>query len=244
MGGHRFLVPDPPPPKKKKETKTKTKNWLVAREGESTYIIDEQTHTVNTMDLQNLKVACAILISLQACFDGYGCVDPPESEFDAIGSQLASLSLSSGSVDGDCKFGRKLWRILRPEENPKAGLIAKDRQASRTVRSHVNCGGRVGYKSQFISTTGLYKVARYYKAKDEGNGVKRLRIAEISYDALPAHCKSKTVDLTTAENRDKYLGNAVCKNFAAASCEVLLQCDVPIPYRVVDHPEEKDSGEL
>ena len=196
------------------------------------------------MDLQNLKVACAILISLQACFDGYGCVDTSESEFDAIGSQLAGLSLSSGSVDGDCKFGRKLWRILRPDEDPKVGIIAKNPQASRTVISHVNCGGRVGYKSQFISTTGLYKVARDYKAKDEGNGVKGLRIAEIYYDALPAHCKSKTVDLTTAENRDKYLRNAVCKNFAKASCEVLLQCDVPIPCRVVDPPEEKDSGEL
>ena len=200
------------------------------------------------MDLQNLKVACAILISLQACFDGYGCVDPSESELDAIGSQLAGLSLSSGSVDGDCKFGRKLWRILRPDEDPKVGLIAKNPQASRTVITHVNCGSRKGYKSQFISTTASYNVALHYKAKDEGNGVKGLRIAEIDLDDLPETCKLEIVNLTTAENRDKYLGNAVCKNFAKASCEVLLKCDEPIPCRVVDPPEEKtsskDSGEL
>ena len=76
-----------------------------------------------------------------------------------------------------------------------------------------------------------------------------LRIAEIDLDDLPETCKLEIVDLTTAENRDKYLGKAVCKNFAKASCEVLLQCDKPIPCHVVDPPKEKiisskDSGEL
>lgn len=187
--------------------------------------------------------------NLQAGCDGYGCVDPCKSQFDALGCQLAGRSLSSDSVDDECKFGSKLWRILRPDEDPKVGLIAKNPQASRKVRSHVNCGGRKGYKSQFISTTGLYKVAQRYKAKGEKKGLTGLRIAEINYEDVPKLCKSKTVDLTTAENRDKYLGKAVCKNFAKASCEVLLQCDEPIPCRVVDPPKEKiisskDSGEL
>ena len=43
-------------PLQKKKQVGDTRKWIC--------IIDEQTHTVNKMDLQNLKVACAILISL------------------------------------------------------------------------------------------------------------------------------------------------------------------------------------
>ncbi|XP_022809131.1 uncharacterized protein LOC111346100 [Stylophora pistillata] len=188
--------------------------------------------------------------NLQACCDGYGCVVPCESHFDAIGCQLAGLSLSSGSVEtvSPCNFDKRLWRILRPDEVPTDGLEAKDPKASKTVLSHVNCGSLKGYASQYISTTASYEVAKHYKAMGKKKGLTGLRIAEIDLDALPKHCKLEIVDLTTEENRDKYLGNAVCKNFAKASCEVLLACDVPIPCHVVDSPEDKislkNSGEL
>ena len=66
-----------------------------------------------------------------------------------------------------------------------------------------------------------------------------LRIAEIDLNNLPESCKPKIIDLTSEENRDKYLGKAVCKNFAKASNEVLLQCDVPIPFKVIDPSEPK-----
>ena len=141
------------------------------------------------------------------------------------------------------RFCKPLWRILRPDEDPKVGLVAKDPQACKTVLSHVNCGSREGYKSQFISTTASYDVALHYKAKGEEKGLTGLRIAEIDLDDLPETCKLETVDLTTEENRDKYLGNAVCKNFAKASCEVLLKCNVPIPCHVVDPLEEKNFFE-
>lgn len=188
--------------------------------------------------------------NLQACCDGYGCVAPCESQFDAIGCQLAGLSLSSDKVETGslCRFGKELWRILRPDEIPEVGLTAKNPQATKKVISHVNCGSRKGYASQYISTSASYKVAQYYKAKGEKEGLTGLRIAKIDLDALPKHCKLKMVDLTTKENRDKYLGKAVCKNYAKASCEVLLECDVPIPCHVVDPPPEKisskNSGEL
>ena len=117
---------------------------------------------------------------------------------------------------------------------PKSDVVAKDPQACKTVISHVNCGSREGYKSQYISTTASYDVALRYKAKGEEKGLTELRIAEIDLDDLPETCKLEIVDLTTEENRDKYLGNAVCKNFAKASCEVLLKCNVPIPCHVVE----------
>ena len=141
------------------------------------------------------------------------------------------------------RFWKPLWRILRPDEDPKVGLVAKDPQACKTVLSHVNCGSRKGYKSQFISTTASYNVALHYKAKGEEKGLTGLRIAEIYLDYLPATCKLEIVDLTTEENRYKYLGNAVCKNFAKASCEVLLKCNVPIPCHVVDPLEENNVFE-
>ena len=131
-------------------------------------------------------------------------------------------------------FGLRLWRILRPDEDPKVGLVAKDPQACKTVISHVNCGGNEWYRSQYISTTASYYVAQLYKAKGEEKGLTGLRIAEIYLYDLPETCKLEIVDLTTEENRDKYLGNAVCKNFAKASCEVLLKCNVPIPCHVVE----------
>ncbi len=188
-----------------------------------------------------------------ACCDGYGCSNPCESQFDAIGCQLSDLSLDGKLTDasGPGPKGRKLYRILRRDEKPKKGIVAKNPAAKKTVLSHVNCGSRPKYASQFISTTTSLEVAKHYKQEGEKKNLTGLRIAEIDLDDLPENCKLETVDLTSEENRDKYLGNAVCKNFAKASCEVLLECDVPIPCKVIDPLEPitkekflKDSGEL
>jgi len=79
--------------------------------------------------------------------------------------------------------------------------------------------------------------------------LKGLRICKIDLDNLPESCRSGIKDLTSEENRDKYLGKAVCKNFAKKSNEVLLQCDKPIPCKVIDPPKQKkkflhSSGDL
>lgn len=115
--------------------------------------------------------------------------------------------------------------------------MQKNTSANRTVLSHVNCGGRPKYKSQYISTTSSLDTALHYKNKGEKEGLSGLRIAEIDLNNLPKSCK--IIDLTSEENRDKYLGKAVCKNFAKASNEVLLQCDVAIPFKVIDPSEPK-----
>lgn len=186
----------------------------------------------------------------QACCDGYGCVAPCESQFDAIGCQLTSLSLNSRQQKEKELYlteltgngFQTLYRILRPDEDPIKGLVAKNPLAKKSVISHVNCGSRPNYKSQYISTTTSLDVAKYYKEKGEKKGLTGLRIAQI--DKLPSTCN--VVDLTIEANRDKYLGNAVCKNFAKASMEVLLQCDVPVPCKVIEEANgnRKDSSEL
>lgn len=152
-----------------------------------------------------------------------------KSLVDAIDSLLSGLKLSPAySI---------LYRVARSDENPKDGLVAKDPSAEKSVISHVNCGGRSNYKSQFISTTKSLDVAKRYKAKAEKEGATGLQIVKIDLHALPEGCNLEIVDLTIKENRDKYLKKAVCHNFAKASEEVLLTCDVPIPCDVIE--EEK-----
>ena len=168
-----------------------------------------------------------------------------KSEVDGISEKLAQLSVSS---DYESHYD-VLYRVVRSDENPNEGLVAKDPSENRKVISHVNNGGRPKYKSQFISTTKSLDAAKQYKEKYEKKGVPDLRIVKIDLPALPKNCNLKIVDLTIKENRDNYLGNSDrIKNFANASQEVLLTCDVPIPCHVIKYSEEKkslkDDGEL
>ena len=134
-----------------------------------------------------------------------------------------------------------IYRILRPNENCEAGLIAKDTTASKSVISHVNCGSRNNYASQYISFSSSAEVANYYRNKFNPS----LRIAIVNVSELPIGCQ--VFDLTSEAVRDEYLGNAVCKNFAAASCEVLLSCGtdrVPCTYSDTEHITQSTRGEL
>ena len=180
---------------------------------------------------QDGAAACCNKDTMGCCGDGYGCVSPCPSQFDAIGCQLSSPSLDDDLLESPYALPDNIYRILRPDENPE-GIIAQDPSAHKTVLSHVNCGSRPKYASQFISTTVSLDVAKYYKEKGEEKGLTGLRICKFEADKLPTTCK--IIDLTTEANRDKYLGNAVCKKFAKASAEVLLQCAKPIPCTVID----------
>ena len=181
---------------------------------------------------QDGSSACCDKVTMGCC-DGYGCVPPCPSQFDAIGCQLSSLSLDDKLLEAPYGLPTNVYRLLRPDENPD-GIVAKNPGAQKSVLSHVNCGSRPKYASQFISTSASLDVAKDYKKKGEEKGITGLRICEFEVDKLPQTCQ--IVDLTTEENRDKYLGNAVCKAYAKASAEVLLQCGVPIPCTVIDPP--------
>ncbi|XP_067057983.1 uncharacterized protein [Acropora muricata] len=181
---------------------------------------------------------CCDKDTMGCCAGGYGCVSPCPSQFDAIGCELSSLSLDDELLEAPYALPKYIYRILRLEENPDK-IVAKDPRAQRTVLSHVNCGSRPKYTSQFISTSASLDVAKKYKKKGEDKGLTGLRICKFEVDKLPTTCQ--IVDLTTDANRDRYLGNAVCKNFAKASEEVLLQCAGPIPCTVIDPPPKGDS---
>ena len=179
-----------------------------------------------------------------ACCEGYGCVDPCGSPFDAIGCEVFSLPLPffnipllkelSGKARQERAIGDKLYRILRPDENP-LGIVAKDPGATRTVLSHVNCGGRRNYPgSQYISTSVSLNVSRSFKLKGEAKGLTDLRICEFDVNRL-RQLDCIFVDLTDMAMRDFLLGNAFrARNFARAYEEVLLQCPDPVPCTVID----------
>ena len=201
-----------------------------------------------------------------ACCDGYGCVDPCESQFDAIGCQFSNdgelsdngefpdngegpnggelqegpEASDNGNVEESAAKSReiralrdKLYRILRPDENPQS-IVPKDITAQKTVLSHVNCGSRPRYTSQYISTSASLDVARRYKQRGEDKGLTGLRICEFDVnDVVESACQ--IFDLTEAANRDRYLGRAVmAKNFARASQEVLLVCPFPVRCTVIE----------
>ena len=180
-----------------------------------------------------------------ACCDSYGCVPPCPSQFDAVGCELQVLQekndLEAGPPQVDCPnpFETKIiYRILRTDESCSTGLIAKDPTAEKKALSHVNCGSRRGYKSQFISFTSSLEVANYYREKFGST----LQIAQVDISSIPTTCN--IFDLTNAENRQLYLGNAVCKNFAKASCEVLLECgSTSVPCIIVNR-DHRDISEL
>ena len=165
----------------------------------------------------------------KACCDQLGCVTPCPSQMDAVGCYIRI----SRSLSPDARFlPSKLYRVLRPDENPNR-IVAKDPTATKTVLSHVNCGSRPGYKSQYISTTASLQVARRYRNRAQAQGQTGLRIIEFDTNAIRRNCQF--FDLTTEAGRNRYLGNAVmAKNFARASQEVVLKCNRPISGRVIE----------
>lgn len=179
---------------------------------------------------------------MACCGDGIGCQKPCESQFDALPceqsdfdfvSYLADLSISH---EIDTKLPRVLYRVIRWNEIP-SGIIAKNPKAERTVLSHVNCGSRKNYESQFISFTTSLKVAKAY-AQKTGNRIVKLTVNNTTISKF-----NEFVDLTSEKNRDEYLGNAVYKNFAKASSEVVISSSVPIETEEIQ-PEMNEKTEL
>lgn len=186
---------------------------------------------------------------ISACCEGLGCVQSCGAPFDALGCELIGQAFPEvPEIDGESEigeessrairaYGDKLYRILRPDENPE-GIVAKDPSAQKTVSSHVNCGGRANYPgSQYISTSNSLDVSRKYKTKGEERGRTGLRICEFDVNLLRQR-DCIFVDLTDEELRNTLLKNWRAKNFARAYAEVLIQCPEPVPCRVVDPPPE------
>ena len=115
-----------------------------------------------------------------------------------------------------------VYRVLRDDEDPNS-IEPKDKTLDKTVLSHVNCGSRPGYESQFISTSATLEASREYRRLAERRGESDLRICEFQMAAVERKCT--VYDLTDETVLDECLGNAVmARNFATKYEEVLLEC--------------------
>ena len=119
----------------------------------------------------------------------------------------------------DLSNTKKLYRVIRSDENCQTGLIAKNPNADSTVLYHVRYGSK-NVKTQFISTTTSLDIAnnKYWPKVQPGGG-----LVEINVNSLPRNCK--IVNLNDADTREEELGtNDFAFNFARKDCEVLLDC--------------------
>ena len=111
---------------------------------------------------------------------------------------------------------RLFYRVTRPDELGDR-IFPKDKNQKRTVESHVGCGSRQNYKSQFISVTTSYKVSKkYYKESLPGT-----RIVGIYFKDIKDRYQN-FFDLTIDRDRNLLLKSPRNNNFAKASSEVLF----------------------
>ncbi|OCC04178.1 hypothetical protein BA190_14965 [Labrys sp. WJW] len=106
-----------------------------------------------------------------------------------------------------------LYRVIRPDENPDVGLVARNPNAAYTPTGHVLNGSKPGWASQFISTTKDLDVARKW-AEKTGN-----RIIAIQ----PSKIQGIIIDTT----QPGVMKGVTAKNFANSSQEVLIQGVIP-----------------
>jgi hypothetical protein len=64
-----------------------------------------------------------------------------------------------------------LFRVLRPDESPHLGLIAKNPLATKKKAGHVSSGSRENFRSQFISFTRNFWLAMYFACGIENGRV-------------------------------------------------------------------------
>lgn len=115
-----------------------------------------------------------------------------------------------------------LFRVLRNDENPEFGLYPKDPNAKKTIQSHVLCGSRKGYASQYISTCAEISQAYYWAIMDDDKSLTK-RIAVIDTDVLRA-MNIKMIDIT---NDNTYFTSKMAYNFANCYKEVLVEGFIP-----------------
>lgn len=111
-----------------------------------------------------------------------------------------------------------VYRVIRPDENPKHGLHPKNANRNMSIEGHVISGSR-NNGSQYISTTTDYNIAKQYADRDG------CQIVKIDLNKVPDNVK--VYDLSTKIGQDTYLKGTSAKNFANASKEVLLEGDIP-----------------
>jgi RHS repeat-associated protein len=113
--------------------------------------------------------------------------------------------------------GGTVYRVIRPDEDPSAGLFPKNPDANVSVDEHVRFGAQPGFESQYISTTKNIDVAQGWAASS-GNRIVSIDLGQVDGDII---------DLSTYQDRDYYLLDWKGRGYAMKSDEVLINGSVP-----------------
>ena len=184
-----------------------------------------------TLEGDVTEKSCCNAVTMACCEGDIGCVEPCTCPFEALGCQPVSTPVQDVELPYPCldyNTTGLLYRIMRRDESCRDSLKPKDpsNRHNKKILTHVNCGSRknLRYGTPWISTSTTPKSPSMKKFIGQARQ-QRLNIAIISIPQDLGNCYVDA-DLTKEEERDKYLGRAVCKRFAAASCEVLIRCGV------------------
>ena len=155
------------------------------------------------------------------CGSAVGCAEPCPSQFDAVPcNQAPELDASSAITQGKWgNLGKVIYRVTRPTEltTMTGTIFPKNINLQKTLNSHVGCGSRNGYQSQYISATTSLEVAmKYYNLSPPGT-----RIVELKEEDVVDNT-NEIYDFTSKEQRDNLLTHPMFRNFAAKSKEVVL----------------------
>ena len=132
---------------------------------------------------------------------------------DLGGQNLYQYAPNSQSWIDPSGLSCKVYRVIRPDENPNEGLIAKNPNATYTPEGHVLHGSRDGFASQFISATKSPTVAATWAAAT-GN-----RIVEIDLNKVVG----PIIDVGSGCG----LRGRTARNWAAKSQEILILGPIP-----------------
>ena len=141
----------------------------------------------------------------------------------------------------DKDSSRYVYRVLRPDEDPKKNLTCKDSSSKRSLAEHVETGLTV--PSQYISTTSSLEKAKKWLGTADKNtsqeyGNKRSTIVKIDVAKVRSEypqIAESAIDLTKEKNRNYFLENKTQRDFADAYQEVIFPKCIPSKVVTVEH---------
>jgi RHS repeat-associated protein len=119
-------------------------------------------------------------------------------------------------VHNDC-----LFRVLRSDEDPAAGLQPKNPNANEEVGRHIRFGSKAWFSSQFISTTNDLAVAAFWSNLTGGS------VAVIDSNLVEGTIIDVSTKEALAQQGITWPSSGTAYSYALASREVLIEGSVP-----------------
>ena len=112
--------------------------------------------------------------------------------------------------------GDIVYRVIRPDENPLQGLVAKaPENVTRGLEYHIRRGS--SYPTRFISATRDIDIAIQY-AQESGNRIVALDLNKVV---------GTVYDVSSEIGAEMFLKSPIARNFAVSSSEIVIEGRIP-----------------